>query len=63
MRDAGGGEEVRAKVRALFGVDARAISGDEEARLTYEGALSGLAVRGVVVRLRHRRWQHGDRRR
>ncbi len=27
MRDAGGGEEVRAKVRELFGVEARTISG------------------------------------
>lgn len=49
MRDAGGGEEVRAKVRELFGVDARTISGDEEARLTFEGALSGLEVAPGVV--------------
>jgi exopolyphosphatase/guanosine-5'-triphosphate,3'-diphosphate pyrophosphatase len=44
MRDAGGGEEVRAKVRELFGVEARTISGDEEARLTFRGALSGLEI-------------------
>jgi exopolyphosphatase/guanosine-5'-triphosphate,3'-diphosphate pyrophosphatase len=43
MRDAGGGDEVRAHVRARFGVEARTISGDEEARLTFEGALSGIA--------------------
>jgi exopolyphosphatase/guanosine-5'-triphosphate,3'-diphosphate pyrophosphatase len=44
MRDAGGGEEVRAKVRELFGVEARTISGEEEARLTFAGALSGLEL-------------------
>ncbi len=42
MRDAGGGDEVRAHVKARFGVEARTISGDEEARLTFRGALSGL---------------------
>lgn len=49
MRDAGGGAEVRAKVRELFSVEARTISGDEEARLTFEGALSGLSASGEVV--------------
>jgi exopolyphosphatase/guanosine-5'-triphosphate,3'-diphosphate pyrophosphatase len=44
MRDAGGGQEVRSQVRALLGVDARVLSGDEEARLTFRGALSGLPV-------------------
>ncbi len=44
MRDAGGGDEVRAKVRELFGVEARTISGEEEARLTFRGALLGLDV-------------------
>jgi exopolyphosphatase/guanosine-5'-triphosphate,3'-diphosphate pyrophosphatase len=42
MRDAGGSEEVRAFVRERFGVDARVISGEEEARVTFAGALSGL---------------------
>jgi exopolyphosphatase/guanosine-5'-triphosphate,3'-diphosphate pyrophosphatase len=42
MRDAGGGNEVRQKVHELFGVEARTISGNEEARLTFAGALSGL---------------------
>jgi exopolyphosphatase/guanosine-5'-triphosphate,3'-diphosphate pyrophosphatase len=42
MRDAGGGEAVRAHVKARFGVEARTISGDEEARLTFAGALSGV---------------------
>ncbi|MDB4937433.1 MAG: Exopolyphosphatase [Labilithrix sp.] len=44
MRDAGGGEAVRAHVKARFGVEARTISGDEEARLTFAGALSGLTL-------------------
>jgi exopolyphosphatase/guanosine-5'-triphosphate,3'-diphosphate pyrophosphatase len=44
MRDAGGGEAVRSHVKARFGVDARTISGDEEARLTFGGALSGLSL-------------------
>ncbi|MCA9628117.1 MAG: Ppx/GppA family phosphatase [Myxococcales bacterium] len=42
MRDAAGGEEFRARAAALLGVAPEVISGDEEARLTYHGALSGL---------------------
>jgi len=42
MRDAGGGEEIRARVRELFDVEARTISGEEEARVTFAGALSGM---------------------
>jgi len=45
MRDAGGGDEVRSHVKARFGVEARTISGEEEARLTFAGALSGLPAR------------------
>lgn len=44
MRDAGGGEEFRARVRGALGVDVRVVSGEEEARLTFRGALSGLAI-------------------
>jgi exopolyphosphatase/guanosine-5'-triphosphate,3'-diphosphate pyrophosphatase len=44
MRDAAGGERVRAHVQRCLGVDVRVISGDEEARLTLSGALSGLAL-------------------
>jgi exopolyphosphatase/guanosine-5'-triphosphate,3'-diphosphate pyrophosphatase len=44
MRDAGGAEELRKHVRSLFGVDARVLSGEEEARLTFRGALSGLPI-------------------
>ena len=47
MRDAGGAEEVREEVRAALGVEARVVSGDEEARLTFRGALSGLPLEGV----------------
>ncbi|MCL2723222.1 MAG: Ppx/GppA family phosphatase [Polyangiaceae bacterium] len=42
MRDAEGGGAVGDHVVAKFGVPARTISGDEEARLTFAGALSGL---------------------
>jgi exopolyphosphatase/guanosine-5'-triphosphate,3'-diphosphate pyrophosphatase len=42
MRDAAGGEALRQHVRSLFRVDLDIISGDEEARLTFAGALSGL---------------------
>ncbi|MEO8875753.1 MAG: Ppx/GppA family phosphatase, partial [Polyangiaceae bacterium] len=45
MRDARGGEKIRAHVKEKFGVDARVLSGDEEARMTFAGALSGLDVR------------------
>ena len=49
MRDAGGGDVVRAHVKARFGVESRTISGDEEARLTFAGALSGLTLPGERV--------------
>jgi exopolyphosphatase/guanosine-5'-triphosphate,3'-diphosphate pyrophosphatase len=45
MRDAAGGDELRAGIRELFGVDARVISGETEARLTFHGAMSGLPQR------------------
>ncbi len=53
MRDAGGGEAVRAHVKAKLGVEARTISGDEEARLTFAGALSGIPAldAGAAVRV------------
>ena len=44
MRDARGGEAVRAHVTTVLGVEARVISGDEEARLTFAGAVSGLGL-------------------
>ena len=42
MRDARGGEALQQAVRGLLGVEARVISGQEEAQLTFRGALSGL---------------------
>jgi exopolyphosphatase/guanosine-5'-triphosphate,3'-diphosphate pyrophosphatase len=44
MRDAAGGGELRAHARASLGVDARVLSGEEEARLTFRGAMGGLAI-------------------
>ena len=44
MRDAGGGDQIREIVRALFGVEARVLSGEDEARLTFRGAVGGLSV-------------------
>ena len=45
MRDASGGAELRDEVRAIFGVEARVLSGAEEALLTFRGAIGGLATR------------------
>lgn len=42
MRDAEGGENVRRHVLSKLGAEARTISGDEEAKLTFAGALSGI---------------------
>jgi exopolyphosphatase / guanosine-5'-triphosphate,3'-diphosphate pyrophosphatase len=41
MRDAENGRAFRDEIRERFGIDARTISGDEEARLTFLGATSG----------------------
>jgi exopolyphosphatase/guanosine-5'-triphosphate,3'-diphosphate pyrophosphatase len=52
MRDAAGGEQLRSFVRDRLGVEARVVTGEEEARLTFRGALSGLPVdssRAVAV--------------
>ncbi len=46
MRDARGGPDFAGEVARLLGVAPRIISGDEEARLTFRGALSGLTVGG-----------------
>jgi exopolyphosphatase/guanosine-5'-triphosphate,3'-diphosphate pyrophosphatase len=42
MRDAPGGASLASFVRTAFGIDARVLSGEEEARLTFRGALRGL---------------------
>ena len=44
MRDAENGSAFRDEIRERFGIDARTISGDEEARLTFLGATSGRDV-------------------
>jgi exopolyphosphatase/guanosine-5'-triphosphate,3'-diphosphate pyrophosphatase len=41
MRDAENGPAFRDHLRERFGIDARTISGDEEARLTFRGATAG----------------------
>lgn len=44
MRDAAGGEAFVARARELLGVAPRVISGEEEAELTFVGALTGLSL-------------------
>jgi len=41
VRDAANGAEFAARVREQYGLDARVLSGDEEAQLTFLGAMSG----------------------
>ncbi len=41
MRDASNGPAFRDEIQRRFGLDARTISGDEEARLTFLGATAG----------------------
>jgi exopolyphosphatase/guanosine-5'-triphosphate,3'-diphosphate pyrophosphatase len=45
VRDSDNGDEFRAALRERFGFEARTISGDEEARLTFLGATSARADR------------------
>src|SRR3954469_22755037 len=49
MRDAVGGDEFVARAAAILGVTPRVIDGNEEARLTFAGALSGLLESGKVT--------------
>jgi exopolyphosphatase / guanosine-5'-triphosphate,3'-diphosphate pyrophosphatase len=44
VRDASNGAEFAERVREDFGLDARVLSGDEEAQLTFLGAMSGRAA-------------------
>ena len=48
MRDAAGGDTFRARAAEILGVEPRVISGNEEAELTFAGALSGLSLQGAV---------------
>jgi exopolyphosphatase / guanosine-5'-triphosphate,3'-diphosphate pyrophosphatase len=49
VRDAANGDEFRARLRSDFGIDARTISGEEEARLTFLGATTGREDGGPVL--------------
>jgi exopolyphosphatase/guanosine-5'-triphosphate,3'-diphosphate pyrophosphatase len=49
MRDAEGGQAFLTRAKNLLGVAPRVIDGNEEARLTFAGALSGLAGTGPVT--------------
>jgi exopolyphosphatase/guanosine-5'-triphosphate,3'-diphosphate pyrophosphatase len=49
VRDSANGERFRAELRERFGIDARTISGDEEARLTFLGATTGRPAGGRTV--------------
>ena len=49
MRDAVGGQEFVARARDILGVAPQVIDGNEEARLTFAGALSGLPQTGKVT--------------
>lgn len=44
MRDARGGPELRASISSLFGVEAEVLSGAEEARLAFAGAVGGIPL-------------------
>lgn len=49
LRDASGGQEFVERAAEILGVAPRVIDGDEEARLTFAGALSGLPHVGKVT--------------
>lgn len=49
MRDAEGGQDFVQRAEQILGVAPRVIDGNEEARLTFAGALSGLPISGPVM--------------
>jgi exopolyphosphatase/guanosine-5'-triphosphate,3'-diphosphate pyrophosphatase len=49
LRDAEGAQAFLDEAERILGVRPRVIAGDEEARLTFRGALSGLALRGKLL--------------
>jgi exopolyphosphatase / guanosine-5'-triphosphate,3'-diphosphate pyrophosphatase len=49
MRDARGGAAFANQAEAVLGVRPRVISGEEEARLTFRGALAGLSLEGPLA--------------
>ena len=63
VRDAVNGEAFIAELRERFDLDARMLTGEEEAHLTYLGATAHRPTAGPHARLRHRRRLHrADRR-
>jgi exopolyphosphatase/guanosine-5'-triphosphate,3'-diphosphate pyrophosphatase len=48
-RDAGNAGEFRAMVRGVLGVEPEVVSGDEEARLSFAGAVRGLVARAPYL--------------
>jgi exopolyphosphatase / guanosine-5'-triphosphate,3'-diphosphate pyrophosphatase len=48
MRDARGGEDFRARARAILGVEPAVVSGAEEASLTFAGAVTGLSLSAEI---------------
>ena len=65
VRDASNGDAFIAELRERFDIDARLLTGEEEAHLTYLGATAQrAATEATDPRLRHRRRLHrADRRR
>ena len=57
VRDAGNGSAFIAELRERFALDAKIIAGEEEARLTYLGASSGLARRSRPHARDRHRWR------
>ncbi|RYZ07217.1 MAG: Ppx/GppA family phosphatase [Myxococcales bacterium] len=49
LRDAEGAEDFLNEAERILGVRPRVIAGDEEARLTFHGALSGLSLSGTLL--------------
>jgi exopolyphosphatase/guanosine-5'-triphosphate,3'-diphosphate pyrophosphatase len=49
LRDAEGAQEFLDEAESILGVRPRVIAGDEEARLTFRGALSGLSLSGKLL--------------
>ena len=49
VRDSANGDEFRAALHDRFGIDARIISGDEEAKLTFRGATAGRAADATTL--------------
>jgi exopolyphosphatase / guanosine-5'-triphosphate,3'-diphosphate pyrophosphatase len=49
LRDAQGAQAFLDEAERILGVRPRVIAGDEEARLTFRGALSGLSLRGKLL--------------